>query len=255
MTKRLFWAAILLIALTQISPLITETPKFFCENIGGGIIQCGSLQFKESTFFFARLIIIIAVVLLYGLIQYYQTYRPLKKYNQARKDVFDIHLAPSLENYITQGFSLRINVMRARRPFRCFGLANKLEPVYHYGFEPKHRDTHISLWVIKTFNWAQGNCGEAFLTEKPQLADLTEGVSYKYKLSKKKVKKTDYIKGIISIPVFEVLKSRSTPKAIGVINIDTNDESLVNEWVNDEDCLLSIIDAFENHAKIVSYFI
>ena len=255
MTKRLFWAVILAIALTQISPLVTETPKFFCKNISEGIIQCGSLQFKESTFFFVRLIIIIVVVLLYGLIQFFQTYRPLKKYSEARKDIFDIHLAPSLDEYIRQGFSLRINIMRARRPFRYFGLAHKLEAIYHYGFEPKHRDKHLSFWIIKIFNWAQGNCGEAFLTEKPQLADLTEGVSYKYKLSKEKVRKTEYIKGIISIPVFEVQKSGSTSKAIGVINIDTNDEGFVNEWVNDEDCLRSIIEAFENHAKIVSYFI
>ena len=255
MSKKLFCATILAILLTQISPLVTETPKFLCQNIGSGIIQCGSLKFKDSTFFFFRFGIIVTAVTLYGLIQFYQTYKPLKKYDEARKQVFNVILAPSLDNYIRQGFSLRINVMKARRPFRYLGLAHKLEPIYHYGFEPKHRDTHLLFWVIKLVNWAQGNSGEAYIKEKPQLADLTEGVPYKYHMPSHKLKKTKYIKGIISIPVFEVLKPESTSKAIGVINIDTNDENLVKEWIKDEQCLESTVDAFENHAKIVSYFI
>jgi hypothetical protein len=255
MTKRIFWATILAIALTQISPLVTETPKFFCSKIGGGMIQCGSIQFEERTFFFIRLGIIVGAVLLYGLIQYFQTYRPLKKYIAARKDVFDVLLAPSLDGYIKQGLSLRINVMKARRPLKYLFLCHRLDAIYHYGFEPKHRDTHLSFLVCKLFNFAQGNCGEAFHTEEPQLADLTEGVPYEYRMSEHKIRNTDYIKGIISIPVFELMSENTTPKVVGVINIDTNDEELIRDWVDDELCLKSIIDAFENHAKIVSHFI
>jgi hypothetical protein len=255
MSKKLFWATVIAILLTQISPFVTETPKFLCENKGAGIIQCGPIEFKESTFFYTRLGVVIIVVVLYGFIQFYQTYKPVKKISDARKQTFDLILAPSLDDYKDAGYSLRINVMKARRPFRCLGLAHRLEPVYRHGFESKHRDTHLPFWVIKLFGWAQGNCGAAFLKEEPQLADLTKGVAYKYNMSERKIRQTDYIKGIISIPVFEKLSPKSRSKAIGVINIDTNDESLVEEWVEDEDCLRSIVDDFEKHAKIVSYFI
>lgn len=252
MTKKIFWTTILAMALTQISPLVTETPKFFCYKISEGLIQCGSIEFAEKSFFYIRLAIILGAVLLYGLIQYYQTYQPLKKYNAARKDVLDVLLAPNLDDYISQGFSLRINVMKARR---FLILWHKLDTIYHYGFEPKHRDTHLSFWVCRLINYAQGNSGQAFIKEKPQLADLTEGVPYKYHMSKEKIKKSTYIKGIISIPVFELMSQNTTPKVLGVINIDTNDEGLVRDWIEDQECLTSIIDAFENHAKIVSHFI
>ena len=145
--------------------------------------------------------------------------------------MFDVLLAPSLDGYIKEGLSLRINVMKARKPLKYLFLCHRLDAIYHYGFEPKHRDTHLSFLVCKWFNFAQGNCGEAFLTEEPQLADLTEGVPY------------------------ELMSENPTPKVVGVINIDTNDEELIRDWVDDEECLRSIIDAFENHAKIVSHFI
>lgn len=190
------------------------------------MIQCGSIQFEERAFFFIRLAVIV-----------------------------DVLLAPCLDGYLKEGLSLRINVMKARKPLKYLFLCHRLDAIYHYGFEPKHRDTHLSFLVCKWFNFAQGNCGEAFLTEEPQLADLTEGVPYEYRLSENKIRKTDYIKGIISIPVFELMSENTTPKVVGVINIDTNDEDLIRDWVDDEECLKSIIDAFENHAKIVSHFI
>jgi hypothetical protein len=65
------------------------------------------------------------------------------------------------------------------------------------------------------------------------------------------------VKGIISIPIFEVphADGKSTPAAIGVLNIDTDDENVIKRWKEDERFLSSTIDIFENPVKFFSYFL
>lgn len=256
MSKRIFWLSILSFFLIQVSPFISEYPKFFCQNLGGGITKCGFFEFKNASFFWFRLGLILFAVFISGYVIYFRVLLPQNKFEKGRKSTFDFHFARTLEKYKDEGWSVRINVMKATS-FLSLGILTNLSPVYHYGFESKHRDSHLNFWVVKfkTHGWAQGNCGKAYLSEEPQLADLTDGIPFDYNLTKEKRKQTEYIKGIISIPVFEEFQENKKPKVIGVINIDTNDGDVNKKWVEDETCLNSFIEHFEKVAKIVSHFI
>lgn len=250
MSKKQFWIPILVFFLTLLLPLLTDGPNFLCKETNKGRLDCKGFEFDPGILVFLQFSVIVVILLFYGYTQYQLIYRPSIKFTEARKYIFDAFIPMIVGE---EQASIRINIMKSKKKF--FGLFSKLEPMYRYGFLSKHRDYHLIFWCSKPFNWAQGNSGLAYINEKPKFADLTIQNPEEYNLSKKKKAKTEDIKGIISLPVFEVPNENSTPRTIGVINIDTGDEEIVKKWREDEQYLDKVINESEELVQLASYLI
>ncbi len=236
-------------------PIIAGIPSYFPFDSATNRLDIFGFFIDRKTFFYVQIVGMILSLSLYALISYFKFILPSIKYDKARNDILGALLKPDLDKFFPDKHSIRVMIHKAKRNVYRLGLWYKLVPIYRWGYQRQNRDYHLIMSASRIFNTFKGNCGLAFLEEEPQLANLTVENPFNYNLSKSEIKKTKDIKGIISVPIFEAPNGNRTPKAIGVISIDTNNQDVLDKWVNDPDRVQEIVSKIEDHAKLASIFL
>ena len=255
MKKFLFSLNFLNMVLVVGIPIIAAIPSYFPIDPNTNKFSFFGILVERGTFFNFQVAGMIFSLLLYSLISYFKFILPKIKFDNARNEILDALLKPDLEVFFPDKSSIRVMIHKAKLNFFRMGLWYKLVPVYRWGYQRQNRDYHLIMSASRIFNRFTGNCGLAFLEEEPQLANLTVDAPFNYHLSKSEVKKTKDILGIISVPIFEKPTGNRTPKAIGVISIDTNSEEVLTRWVSNQDKVQDIVSTITDHAKIAAIFI
>jgi len=255
MKKSLVWLSFFNMLLILGIPIVAAIPSYFPVDPKTNIISFYVFHIDRSIFFFLQLFGMIMSLVIYGLISYFKFILPSVKYDRARNEILDALLKPDLESFFPDENSIRVMIHRAKLNLYRLGFWHKLVPIYRWGYQRQNRDYHLIMSASRIFKRFKGNCGLAFLEEEPQLADLTVKDPFDYHLSKSEIKQTKDILGIISVPVFEKPTGNRTPKAIGVISIDTNNKDVMDRWVEDHARVQEIVAKIEDHAKVASVFL
>lgn len=255
MNKTGFYLHIVFMALALSAPVIVTLPDILAPTGAQASASIFGLSFTKAFFFKVQAAVVFSALIIYGFVMKNELLNPGIKLEKARDEILNVVFRPSLESFFDPNDNIRIIIHEAKRNWLRLGLWFKLAPIYRWGFERQNRDYHLIMSASKLFRTFKGNSGLAFIDEEPKFANLTEEDPFNYGLTKEEVKKTSPLKAIISIPIFEKPTGQRTPKAVGVISIDTFDEHVVNRWLNDEDRLKEIVSEFEQHAKLVSVFL
>jgi hypothetical protein len=159
---------------------------------------------------------------------YIDAYRPARTLENFRSDYLDQVGEEDWRKSKRIPKEVRINVMYLRFRFR-FPLCSRFELVWKDGFEPSDRD--VKMWLFK---W-QGVCGLAARRREAVFDDLrsnpivvdTFAKKYllwnRYTLTYWQLKRTEKLKAILSIPIYERrgARGREVEHCVGVINLDT----------------------------------
>lgn len=201
--------------------------------------------------------LIFIIVFLTYQVQNRSVYRPFVRHEQLRSESFDAVFKPYLEQIKNEGIKdLRFNVMKKRTYLKLgnFLRIQKLLPIYHFGFEQNHLDRCLNFWIVVLpfFNKIQGVCGLSLYEETAKLADLRKANPSVFRLSKHKLKLTENLKFILSIPLIQWQDNKYSIR--GVMNIDTNDTETADLLFSDNDKvhLKKITEYFENYADYIS---
>jgi hypothetical protein len=264
MTKKTLLLMFIFILLTQTMPLIQQLPLVFSNNTQhNNEIRIGFLDLSPFSCWIIQAFFILLALLFYGLAQYINIHKPLKKWYEIRNDMFATLLSEKVDKLNElYGFSSRIKVLKVEKSPFFLGTIHWLRPVYTYNYKQLNTDQYLSFKVIKLpFNWLncnkiQGNCGEAYVRKKPQLAYIVDEDSYHFNLNKHQIGMIADVKGIISLPVFETANTKlHKRKIVGIIEIITDNQHLAQLWKKSKKCRDQYIGQFGNTAKCVSQFL
>ena len=243
---------------TLFLPLIAEVIVLISDE-GDKIYKFEFLSYQievsyKDLFFIQIIVIIVIVALTFG-VQYYNIYRPFKKFNDLRYETFKHTFREPLKNLEEQISDIRLNVMKLQTVLNVFDIIyiKKTIPIFHVGFSPEHRDKYIKFWILKffRFKYSQGICGSSIIKEEPLVGDLRIQGENNYHLSKHNLELTKDIRLVFSYPIIKWFDKKY--KIVGVVNIDTHDEEFATFLLSDKG--KSLLKNILRHFKYYSYFI
>lgn len=181
------------------------------------------------------IVVAIAYVIIFFIVEGLLIYRPAKKFEERRKDILDAYFKPWVDKAKIDGRKpkIRINVMIAKKwftgkhLFQFYGYNMKGYPDADLHFSAK---AGVSGWCLTQRD------------DKPkfeELGDMTlEEAKRRFQFSKELYEKTRHIKAIVCRPLVRThnrwLGYGEKQDFFGVLNIDAVDDVGVNFLQNDE---------------------
>lgn len=242
--------------ITLSMPLISEIPNLNDTQLIHVSMFRIDFDTTKKSLFFLRLLIISFVSGVTFLIQYYKIYKPFTTIDLLREKTFNFIFEPQLKKLRGKSIkNLRFNIMKKRTYLKIKNIlyVYRLQPLYHSGFRPDHRDKCLSFWIIKTpfYSTVQGVCGLALSEEVPKIGDLIMTEHYNFELAGRKLDLSKGLKFILSIPIFR-WSNDNQYSVVGVLNIDTHDKKSASILLSDKDYLNNVIQYFSDCSDYIS---